>query len=228
MGEYNQREFHEISDSHTVWALYNPNKDVFESEVKSKKLSVFDIGCGYPPLLSFKLKPNELWVGCDPDIIKNPKGKTIFKDMNIEKAIFTTTERGKNIGVKSIFNTTEHGTYIFYRDIAAEVPQFYPDIFSFVAPNQEDIHKGAIINYDLEKFLSPNKKQALALVLDTITVEEYGYQGSAIHIIKKMMKEFGFKINISNKKPSLLIPYSAYSANLSENNIYISGERNPK
>lgn len=207
MGEYSQIE--RKSPEKLVYpparALYNPERHVFAREVESSKYSVLDIGCGEPPRISWKLKFDQLWVGCDPAI---------------------SQKSGETIEVKSIFQTPIQGKLIVYNNIAAETPSFQPDIISVIAPNQKDVSEGNIFNYDLEKFLSDNKKQYLLSYLDTRTQEALWFGKSARQEVLKWMAEFNFKkIDV---KPELPIQFYPNSADLGERNIHLFGIRNPK
>jgi hypothetical protein len=205
MGEFSQNILNERPDSHTARAFYNPNKDKFEQEVKSASFSILDIGCGYPPRLSWKLKSDQLWVGCDPSIPKR------FIN-NIENTI----------QVSSIFKNPD-GKYVVYNDVVADVPQFYPDVISVIAPNQKDIHNGYIFDDDLKKFLSPVKNQYLFTILDKRTFEDLGYRSSALREIKDWMIKYNFKRE--NVRPILPCKFSPNSADLGESNIHIYGIR---
>lgn len=138
-------------------AELDPSLDRFKFLVKNAKQSFLEIGCGtnldpgLHPRCSWGLRRGDLWVGCDRAI----------KD-----------EGGKSVIIQKGASMDPDAKMVVFPDIAADIPKFQPDFISVVAPNPQTV--GDVFNEELRPFLG-RKKQVLAIVLDTRTVEAGGY-----------------------------------------------------
>ena len=158
-----------------VAATLNPDTTTFHQIVNTSDKSTLDIGCGSEPRLSWKLGPSALWVGCDPEI-KFEEGST---HVSVHKSKPVSTE----------------SKLVLFSSVAADVPEFKPDVISIIAPNPKDIDEEQILNTDLEKFLDPGKPQKIVVVLEKRSLEANAALESNKERIGTWMKEHGFKIS---------------------------------
>jgi len=182
--------------THTI---LNPNEVLFREILGAAKHSILEIGCGVTPRISWNLlSPSDLWIGCDPAIASKEQGITVQKSRHV-------IDRNANL--------------IVFNSLAADLPEFKPDVICAVAPNQKDIAEGKIFNDGLTRFLSPDpgKEQYFVLVLDTRTYEAEGYQNNAKNIIHQWMKQNGFQ-RISRDNP-VFDNFKPNSADLGSRNI---------
>jgi hypothetical protein len=162
-----------------IRAVLNPQPAQFNEELKKSSRSILEIGCGVEPRISWRLGSGDIWVGCDPAI-----GHTDSSSILVHKGEMQVNPKSK---------------LVVFSDEVADIPRFKPDIFSAVAPNQQDITEGKIFNDDLTEFLDPNpkRKQYFFIVLDSRldnrTFEVGGYQKEAIKEIREWMAENDFE-----------------------------------
>jgi hypothetical protein len=169
----------ELSPRQIVRAILNPTREEFNALLNARPrdtVQYFDIGCGIDPKVSVKLERGDLWVGCDPSIMKN----------------------GNNIDLSASMPIHPESKRIVFSDIAGEVPQFKPDYLMSIAPNPKDIVQGTIINDELEKFIDSKKIQFFLMIFDNRTVESQGYREEAISDVDTWMKEHKFRKHDSN------------------------------
>ncbi len=185
-------------------ANLNPKKEKFDESLHKAQFTIFDIGCGKEPRLSWKLNALDLWVGCDPAMKSEGESGMVHR------------------GIKTVSTDAELD---LFSSPADEVPTFFPDVISVVAPNQKDIVDDKIFNDDLRKFLSSEKPQSIVIVLDKRTQEAATYQRQAKRAINVWMAENGFRLDEDNP---VMDRFRANSADLGETNIRVCFTRNPK
>ena len=158
-------------------ATYNPDSAMFQKQLRQASQTILEIGCGIEPRVSWKIEPRQLWVGCDHQV------KPEYIDKTNPSLIHVRMMSSKQI---------QSDQMVVFDKKVAEIPKFHPDTFLLVAPNQEDLKDGNILNDELEPFLSPTKNQGFVIVLDTRTREASGYQQEAIDKINKWMHKNKF------------------------------------
>lgn len=164
-----------------VTATFNPTYQEFQQMLNGTTRRILDIGCGKNPRLSWWLGSHDIWVGCDPAIVNDKPFINVHRSLSVSP--------GAKLAV--------------FSDIAAGVPQFYPDTLSVVAPSQKEVVNDLIFNSDLERFLDPNPTrrrapQTIVVALDKRTREYLAYQDEAKGIISRWMKRNRFVLDPDN------------------------------
>lgn len=183
----------------------NPSKEKFRELVNRSTFRIFDIGCGIEPRLSWHVNTGDLWVGCDPYIYSGSNSIDVHK-----------TQRSLPTNVNLV---------VFSKD-ASGVPQFQPDVFSIVAPNQKDLAEERILDYTLEKFIGSNP-QSLIIVLDKRTHESQKYQKQALQLITQWTRENNFvRVDRNGIRGNIIGKFKPNSADLGVNNLSLFFTRN--